>query len=186
MAEQEIVYTAYDLAMQDLAKKFQEALKDSLAFPYTFAPGYTKQRKPFGVRNMKVKTGDLYNSINVVYSQQNNEIVVSMLDYWQFVNDGRRPGKYVPIKPLMKWIRTKGFNKNKKSGKFEKFNIKGMAFAISKNIQKFGIAPTYFYDKAFEVFELEFENESIKALGIDVETFFDKVVEENLVKATKK
>jgi hypothetical protein len=67
-----------------------------------------------------------------------------------------------------------------------KFKIKGVAFAISKNIQKFGIAPTYFYDKAFEVFELEFESEAIKALGIDVETFFDRVVEENLVKVTKK
>jgi hypothetical protein len=93
---------------------------------------------------------------------------------------------WLPIKPLMSWIRAKGMNKNKKSGKFEKFNIKKVAFAISKNIQKFGIAPTYFYDKAFEVFELEFENEAIKALGIDVETFFDRVVEENLVKVTKK
>ena len=185
MAE-EVVYTAYELAMQDLAKKFQVALKDALAFPYPFAPGYKKQRQPFGIRDMKVKTGSLYNSINVVYNQPSNEIVVSMLDYWQFVNDGRKPGKYVPIKPLMSWIRAKGMNKNKKSGKFEKFKIKGVAFAISKNIQKFGIAPTYFYDKAFEVFELEFESEAIKALGIDVETFFDRVVEENLVKATKK
>jgi hypothetical protein len=86
----------------------------------------------------------------------------------------------------MKWIRTKGFNKNKKSGKFQKFNIKGTAFAISKNIQKFGIAPTYFYDKAFEMFEREFESEAIRSLGIDVETFFERVVEENLVKAAKK
>lgn len=183
---QEIVYTEYDLAMQELAIKFEQALKDALAFPYPYAPGFNKQRQPFGVRDMKVKTGNLYNSINVTYDKQGNEIVVSMLDYWQFVNDGRKPGKYVPIKPLMKWIRTKGFNKNKKTGKFQKFNIKGTAFAISKNIQKFGIAPTYFYDKAFEVFELEFENEAIKSLGIDVETFFDKVVEDNIVKAAKK
>lgn len=185
MAEQ-IVYTEYDKAMQGLALKFQEALKNSLAYPYPYAPGYTKQRQPFGVRDMKVKTGNLYNSINVVYDKTNGEIVVTMLDYWKFVNDGRRPGKYVPIRDLMKWIRTKGFNKNKKSGKFQKFNIKGTAFAISKNIQKFGIAPTYFYDKAFEMFEREFESEAIRSLGIDVETFFEKVVEENLVKAAKK
>lgn len=185
MAE-EIVYTEYDKAMQDLAVKFQQALKSSLAFPYPYAPGYTKQRQPFGVRDMRVKTGNLYNSINVVYSKEQQEIVVTMLDYWQFVNDGRKPGKYVPIKPLMQWIRAKGFNKNKQTGKFQKFNIKGTAFAISKNIQKFGIAPTYFYDKAFEMFEREFESEAIRSLGIDVETFFEKVVEENLVKAAKK
>jgi hypothetical protein len=183
---QEIVYTAYDTAMQELAVKFELALKDALAFPYPYAPGFNKQRQAFGVRDMKVKTGNLYNSINVTYDKQGNEIVVSMLDYWQFVNDGRKPGKYVPIKPLMRWIRTKGFNKSKKTGKFQKFNIKGTAFAISKNIQKFGIAPTYFYDKAFEVFEREFESEAIRSLGIDVETFFDKVVEDNIVKAAKK
>jgi hypothetical protein len=58
----------------------------------------------------------------------------------------------------MAWIRAKGFNKNKKTGKFEKFNIKGMAFGVSKNIFKFGIAPTFFYDNEFNIFEKEFEN----------------------------
>ena len=185
MAEQ-IVYTEYDKAMQLLASRFQAALKESLASPYPFAPGFNNSRTPFGVRDMKTKTGSLYNSINVVFDKAQNEIVVTMLDYWRFVNDGRKAGKYVPIKPLMQWIRSKGFNKNKQTGKFEKFSIKGMAFAVSKNIQKFGIAPTYFYDKAFSMFEREFENQAIKALGIDAGTFFEKVVEENLVKPNKK
>lgn len=181
MAEQ-IVYTAYDNAMMELSKKFEEALKQSLAKPYPFAPGYGKSRTPFGVRNMKTKTGNLYNSINVEFDKTQNEVVVTMLDYWQVVNDGRRPGKYVPIKPLMRWIRAKGFNKNTQTGKFQKFNIKGMAFAVSKNIQKFGVAPTYFYDEAFNIFEREFENNAYEALGIDVANFFEKVVEDNLIK----
>jgi hypothetical protein len=181
MAEQ-IVYTEYDNAMITLSKKFEEALKQSLASPYPFAPGFNKTRTPFGVRDMKTKTGSLYNSIDVQFNKGDNEIVVTMLDYWQYVNDGRKPGKYVPIKPLMQWIRAKGFNKNKQTGKFQKFNIKGTAFAISKNIQKFGIAPTYFYDNAFNIFEKEFENEAYEALGIDVANFFEKVVEDNLVK----
>jgi len=185
MAE-EIVYTEYDKAMQLLALKFQDALKASLASPYPFAPGYNNSRQPFGVRNMKVKSGTLYNTINVKFDKTLDEIVVSMQDYWKFVNDRRKPGKYVPIKPLMQWIRTKGFNKNTDTGKFQKFSIKGTAFAISKNIQKFGIAPTYFYDKAFNIFEKEFETEAVKALGIDVGNFFEKVVEENLIKPTKK
>lgn len=172
----------YDQAMNMLAKKFQEALKASIAAPYPFAPGYSKSRQPFGVRNMKIKTGFLYNTVVVEYDKSKNEIVVSMADYWRYVNDGRKPGKYVPIKPLMAWIRAKGFNKNKTTGKFEKFNIKGMAFGISKNIFKFGIAPTYFYDKAFQKFESEFEDETVRALGIDVNNFFEKVIEENIIK----
>jgi hypothetical protein len=100
-----------------------------------------------------------------------------MLDYWQNVNDGRKPGKYVPIKPLMDWIRHKGFNKNKKTGKFQKFNIKGMAFAVSKNIQKFGISPTNFYDDAFVDFIEDYENGPLMALGVDVQDFFAKIID---------
>lgn len=177
MAEEKIVYTEYQEAMIVFAKKFQETLKASLAKPYPFAPGYNKDRRPFGIRNMKTKTGNLYNSIKVKFDTASDTIVVSMLDYWQNVNDGRKPGKYVPIKPLMDWIRHKGFNKNKKTGKFEKFNIKGMAFAVSKNIQKFGIAPTNFYDDAFADFIEDYEKGPLVAMGVDVQNFFAKIID---------
>jgi hypothetical protein len=174
-----VVLTEYQRTMNRLAAEFEAALKESLAFPYPFAPGYNKQRQPFGVRDMKKKTGNLYNSIEVKYNPELNEIQVLMLDYWRYVNDGRKPGKYVPLKPLMNWIRVKGFNKNKKTGKFEKFKIKNVAFAISTNIKKFGIAPTYFYDNAATKFEKSFEDEAVIALGIDFETFFERVFESN-------
>ena len=176
---QNVINEAYQEAMEDLAAAFQEAIKESLAKPYPFAPGYNKSRSPFGVRNMTKQTGALYNSIRVNYDSSSDSIVVQMEDYWQYVNDGRKPGKYVPIKPLMKWIRTKGFNKSKTTGKFQKFNIKGMAFAVSKNIQKFGIAPTNFYDDAFKIFEKKFEEEIYRALEIDINNFFDRIVEPN-------
>jgi hypothetical protein len=182
MQDANVAYTEYNRLMNQLAEKFQSALKESLAKPYPFAPGYNKSRAPFGVRDMKKKSGFLYNSIKVDFNPESNEVVVTMADYWKYVNDGRKPGKYVPIKPLMAWIRTKGFNKNKETGKFQKFNIKGMAFAVSKNIAKFGIAPTYFYDNAFEIFEREFANEAYEALGIDIAHFFEKVVDEVVVK----
>lgn len=174
---EEIVYTEYDRAMMLLANEFELALKESLAKPYPFAPGYDHQRQAFGVRNMKKQTGALYKSITVSFVPQKNEIIVSMLDYWADVNYGRKKGKYVPIKPLMAWIRAKGFNKNKTTGKFEKFNIKGMAFAVSTNIKKFGIAPTYFYDNAFKIFKKKFEDDAIKALGIDAQHFFNKIID---------
>ena len=176
MAEK-IEYTEYQKAMVVFAKKFQETLKASLAKPYPFAPGYNKDRRPFGIRNMKSKTGDLYKSIQVTFDANEDTIVIKMLDYWQYVNDGRKPGKYVPIKPLMEWIRHKGFNKNKKTGKFQKFNIKGMAFGISKNIKKFGIAPTNFYDDAFADFIEDYTNGPLPALGVDVQNFFAKIID---------
>lgn len=180
MAEQ-IEYTEYDKVMTELAAKFQQALKNALAKPYPFAPGYAGKRSPFGVRDMKKKTGNLYNSISVTFNAGDNQIVVSMLDYWQYVNDGRKPGNYVPIKPLMDWIKVKGIrSRNKKTGRFQKLNVEGMAFAVSKNIKKFGIQPTYFYDEAFKEFEKEFETEAVQALGIDAGNFFEAVIEQEL------
>jgi hypothetical protein len=181
MADQ-VEFTEYDKAMMNLAEQFQKVIKESLAKPYPFAPGYNKSGKVFGVRNMTKQTGDLYKSIEVTFDSSTDQIQISMLDYWKYVNDGRKPGSYVPIKPLMKWIRSKGFNKSKTSGKFQKFNIKGMAFAVSKNIQKFGIAPTNFYDDAFGQFEKMFQDKALQALGIDMVNFYNKVVEKELIK----
>jgi hypothetical protein len=95
------------------------------------------------------------------------------------VNDGRKPGTYAPLDAIKQWIREKGLKgRDKKSGRFitnEKF-----AWGINTNIKKFGIAPTYFYDKAVENFEKYFEDDVVKALDIDMETFFNKLFELNI------
>ena len=185
MAEPNIPLTEYDKVMKGLAAAFEENLKRQLAEPYPYAPGYNGSRKSQfqGIRNMKVKTGSLYNSIKVSFDPASNQIKVMMLNYWKNVNDGREPGKYVPIKPLMDWIRAKGFNKSKKTGKFQKFNIKGTAFAISKTIKQFGIRPTNFYDDARTEFAKEFQKDAVKALGIDMQKFFKSIIVEELKKS---
>jgi len=179
---QQVPLEQYNQVMAELANDFEQLIKKSLAQPYPYAPGFANNRPKKGVRDMKKQTGSLYNSIKVSFNPQTNEIKVMMLEYWKNVNDGRKPGKYVPIKPLMDWIRAKGFNKNKETGRFQKFNIKGTAFAISKTIQKFGIARTNFYDDAFGEFTEKFENEAVQALGIDMTTFFQNIIEEDIKK----
>lgn len=166
----------YDAVMRNLATLFQKAIKEELAKPYPYAPGYSGTKKSTGIRDMKKKTGNLYNSIKVSFDPATDQIKVIMLNYWRNVNDGRKPGTYVPIKPLMDWIRVKGMNKDTR-GRFKKFKIKGTAFAISKSIQRYGIRPTNFYDNAFDVFAEAFEDDAVKALGIDMTNFFKKIIE---------
>lgn len=169
----------YDAAMAELAAMFQQALKDNLAKPYPYAPGYFGQKQGTGFRNMKVKTGNLYNSINVSFDPAQNKMKVNMLNYWKYVNDGRQPGKYVPLKPLMDWMKKKGMNRDTK-GRFKKFNIKGVAFAISRSIKKFGIQPTNFYDDSFDVFIKAFDDPNGPAaqLGIDLQNFLINIIQE--------
>jgi hypothetical protein len=180
----EIPHNEYNQAMNVFAKKFQETLKASLAKPYPFAPGYSGGRSAFGIRDMKTKTGNLYNSIEVNYDAGDDKIVVTMLDYWQFVNDGRKPGKYAPITPLIQWIKNKGLKgRNKKTGRF--ITNESFAWGISTNIKKFGIQKTEFYDNAFVDFIEDYENGPLPALGADIGDFFAKIIDPNENRTTK-
>lgn len=167
----------YDEAMERLAEKFQKALKDNLAKPYPYAPGFFGQKPKRGIRDMKKKTGNLYNSISVSFDADANKMKVDMLSYWKYVNDGRQPGKYVPLKPLMDWIRTKGMNRDPK-GRFKKFNIKGTAIAISKSIKENGIQPTNFYDDSFDILVKAFDDPNGPAaqLGLDLQQFLINIL----------
>ena len=176
---QQIPQPNYNEAMAELADLFQKALKDNLAKPYPYAPGYFGQKSATGRRNMKTKTGKLYNSINVSFDPAQNRMKVNMLNYWRYVNDGRQPGKYVPLKPLMAWMKAKGMNRDTK-GRFKKFNMKSVAFAISSSIKKFGIQPTNFYDDSFDVFIKAFDDPNGPAaqLGIDLQNFLINIIQE--------
>jgi hypothetical protein len=72
-----------------------------------------------------------------------------MAEYGQFVQSGRLPGKgFVPVGSLMKWIKQRGLKGRDKKGKF--ITDKSFAFAIQKNIKKFGIRPANFIDVSIE------------------------------------
>ena len=169
----------YDEAMDKLAKLFEKSLKDNLAKPYPYAPGFFGQKPSKGIRDMRKKTGNLYNSINVSFDPDANRMRVKMLDYWKNVNDGRQPGTYVPLEPLKKWIKIKGLNRDPK-GRFKKFNIKSAAFAISKSIKEKGIQPTNFYDDSFDIFLKAFNdpNGPVAQLGLDLQEFLLKILKD--------
>jgi hypothetical protein len=72
-----------------------------------------------------------------------------MADYAQYVQAGRRPGKgFVPIKPLIQWIKDRNLKGRNKKGRF--ITNESFAFAIATNIKKFGIRPAPFLDVAME------------------------------------
>lgn len=168
----------YDGAMEELAEKFEEEIKKNLKKPYPYARGFRKVVPPTGVRNLTKKTGRLYNSVSVSYDPRTQGIFVDMIYYWRYVNDGREPGSYVPLKPLMDWIKIKGLNRNQK-GQFKKGSLKGLAARISKSIKKKGIEPTNFYDDAFDVFVEAFKapDGPMQMLGLDLQTFLRKFLQ---------
>jgi hypothetical protein len=56
---QQIPQPNYDAAMEELAAKFQEALKNNLAKPYPYAPGFFGQKPKKGIRKQVIYTTQL-------------------------------------------------------------------------------------------------------------------------------
>jgi hypothetical protein len=80
-------------------------------------------------------TGKLIGSLDYEVKQTllGSSLIVTMLDYGEYVNTGRKRGAAkVPIQALVEWIKQKGIETNNKK-------VLGMAFAIQKTIQKQGI-----------------------------------------------
>jgi hypothetical protein len=117
-----------------------------------------QKRYPFGFAKFrgtgnKVASGKLRDSISVVTKKVNqDETIIQVLseEYAQWVQSGRLPGKKgVPVDALEKWIKDRGLQGRDKKGRFIK--RRSFAFAIQKNIKKFGIRPSNFLDVALEM-----------------------------------
>lgn len=94
------------------------------------------------LREGKNSTGRLIRSIDYRLVQDAEIIRMELLaePYLKWVDEGRKPGSYPPIKPLIDWVNIKGLNT-------------GVAYAIQKSIYKFGIKPTNVIQRVIREFE---------------------------------
>lgn len=77
-------------------------------------------------------TGDLARSMR--YEVKENDLIIKTLNYGRWVDLGRKPGKYVPVKDLEAWMDKKG--------------IKVSSFLLNRKIKFFGIEATKFLTNA--------------------------------------
>jgi hypothetical protein len=148
---------------EDVTKKMQDELKDDSA------------------------SGSLSQSIETQAKGTGEGIQVSLImnDYWKFQNKGvsgvinkfNSPYSFKTIKPSKgmvdsmmqtKWAGFRGLRP-------QNGDLKGMLYAISVNVKKKGIEPTYFYDKVINDKSLEeLEQKILNDFGIQLEL---KVIE---------
>jgi hypothetical protein len=98
---------------------------------------------PQGTRlGNKIASGKLQDSISAEVSS--NAIGIKMENYGQFVQSGRKKGeKGVPISALVKWIKDRNIRS-------KDLTDRQLAFAIQRNIKKFGIRPSNWFDVAID------------------------------------
>jgi hypothetical protein len=132
--------------LEKVAPILEQIIKESLEEKrYMF--GFGKYQ---GTSN-KVASGKLKNSVTVTSSQNAgvSELQVMMEEYSQWVQSGRLPGKkFIPVGEIEKWIKERGLKGRDKTGKF--ITNRSFAFAITRNINKFGIRPSNFIDVSLE------------------------------------
>jgi hypothetical protein len=94
------------------------------------------------LRAGKDASGQLIRSINykIVEDAEIIRMVILAEKYLEFVDKGRKPGSYPPIKSLVQWVNIKGLEPR-------------VAYAIQKSIFKFGIKPTNVIQKVVREFE---------------------------------
>jgi hypothetical protein len=147
------MYELSEHALRDIGKLFVEMMKKKIQekiYPY----GHPAK----GVGD-KVATGNLLNSLDssVTMTKNGPELTITYADYFKYVNLGRSAGKKnVPISNLLEWIKIRGIKGRNKKGRFIK-NL-SLAFAIQKNIFKYGIRPANIYDKGLDALEDIFLN----------------------------
>ena len=100
-------------------------------------------------------SGTLSNSIRGIVKQNGKYIVISIQleDYYQFVENGRKAGKYPPLSAIRKWISVKPvLPRPTKSGKLPTQNQ--LAFLIARKISKVGTKAKPFLSNTIKDFDL--------------------------------
>lgn len=93
-------------------------------------------------RDGKSATGSLLNSLDYRIVEDAKSIKIEILanDYLTWVDKGRKPGKYPPIKAISNWAKVKGISQD-------------AVFPIARKIFKFGIKPTNVIQRVVKEFE---------------------------------
>lgn len=91
------------------------------------------------IEDNKKATGNLIQSINtkVKVSGTTLSVVLNVADYYRWVEEGRKPGKFPPIAKIEQWIKDKPVIPREINGKLP--TEKQLAFLISRKIARDGI-----------------------------------------------
>lgn len=124
----------------------------------------------------KNASGKLRDSITYVIEEENNsiELSLSLLDYWKYVDEGRRAGRFPQINKIEEWIKIKPIiPRANLQGKLP--TIKQLTFLISRKIAEDGTKASNFESKAEEMTYKEFEKNIEIAMVEDLQGKLDKI-----------
>lgn len=128
------------------------------------------------IRNDRIASGDLLNNIEyeVTRGDFTYTIYVKMKDYWYYVENGRKAGKWPPIDNILRWIRVKPvLPRPNAEGKLP--TPQQLAFLIARKIGEEGTQGTHDLRKATDTIWDTFEDRLYEAIDEDVDAAFIQI-----------
>lgn len=145
--------------LQDYAKDAEEIYKYQISL---------------GGKNASRKLTDTIRS-NVVVGDQTFEITLTLQEYWKYVEHGRPPGKFPPVKALLDWISVKPIIP-RPDGNGNIPTPKQLSFLIGRKIMEEGIEPFPALETTKEELDKIYHEKLSAALGHDVSNYIRKII----------
>ena len=124
----------------------------------------------------RIASGDLLNSVEYVIDRDGYTYTVSLMlkDYWYFVENGRKAGKWPPIDNILNWIKIKPvLPRPNAEGKLP--TPQQLAFLIARKIGEEGTEGTQDLRKATDTIWDTFEDRLYEAIDEDVDAAFIQI-----------
>lgn len=118
-----------------------------------------------------IADGSLINSVkaNITVRNTNYTVYLSLLDYWKYIEEGRKPNsKFPPPNEILKWIQSKPIiPRPDQNGKLP--TEKQLSFLIGRKIAKEGIKAKPLLTETVESVYNEFIDKIVEAFAEDVQ-----------------
>lgn len=123
---------------------------------------------------------DLYNSVKYIVEKDNGrfEVNIELMEYWRYLEVGRKAGKFPPINKIAEWIKIKPIlPRPMANGKLP--TAEQLTFLISRSIAENGIKPKPLLqdrvDNVNLVFWRDIEDAVAEDLGLQVNVLFKEI-----------
>mgnify|MGYP006874685652 FL=1 len=154
-----INFTELQQVLQDYAKEAEEIYKYQISL---------------GGKNASRKLTDTIKS-NVVVGDQAYEVSLTLQEYWKYIEHGRAPGKFPPVKALLDWISVKPIiPRPDADGRIP--TPKQLSFLIGRKIKEEGIKPFPALETTKEELDKIYHEKLSVALGHDVSNYIRKIL----------
>lgn len=123
---------------------------------------------------------DLYNSLRIIMDTKTKgmiEVNLSLIEYWKYVEKGRKAGKMPPISAIEKWVEIKPvLPRPMDNGKLP--TTKQLAYLIARKIGLEGIAPKPILAESIEKINDVFLPLIQQAVSEDIQREVEMIVKE--------